>query len=453
MPNSSTIRIEMSYLPGDPDCPVCAGLGYVRQDLPLGDPDFGKILPCVCMQKKLVAGARQRLFELSNLERLQDKTFETFHVRGRIGLGPEQANSLETAFNHAQQYAQNLKGWLLLHGGYGCGKTHLAAAIANFVVGMGIPTLFITVPDMLDSLRFSFNDTETPFAEHFEEIRQVALLVLDDFGTQNATPWAQEKLFQILNYRYINNLPLVITTNLDLDEMEGRIRSRLQDPELVTRVNMRAPDFRNPSDDAGHAEISTLGLLSKRTFGSFSDRRNEKIGDADLQSLDKAFQEARHFAENPQGWLLITGPNGCGKTHLAASIANYRTGLGFPPVFISVLDLLDHLRATFAPTSTVRFDHLFEEVRNAQLLILDDLTTQAISPWAREKLYQLFDHRYYGELPTVITSAETLAQMDARLCSRFLDTRICKINAITAPSYTGLGRKPARARSAGRTER
>ncbi len=450
MPNTSNTSLKISTLPGDPNCPVCGGLGYVRRDLPVNDPDFGKVQPCVCMQKKLVLSARQRLFEMSNLERLQDKTLETFHVRGRIGLGPEQANSLETAFNHAQQYAQNLKGWLLLQGGFGCGKTHLAAAIANFVVGMGVPTLFITVPDMLDSLRFSFNDTETPFAEHFEEIRQVALLVLDDFGTQNATPWAQEKLFQILNYRYINHLPLVITTNLDLDEMEGRIRSRLQDPELVTRVNMRAPDFRNPSDDAGHAQISSLGLLAKRTFGSFSDRRGENIDANRLESLDKAFQEARRFAENPQGWLLLTGPNGCGKTHLAASIANYRTSLGSPPVFISVLDLLDHLRATFAPTSTVRFDRLFEEVRSAQLLILDDLATQAVSPWAREKLYQLFDHRYYAELPTVITSAEALEQMDTRLSSRFLDARICNIHAITAPSYTGLERKRSRPRTGSR---
>jgi DNA replication protein DnaC len=45
--------------------------------------------------------------------------------------------------------------------------------------------------------------------------------VLDDFGTQNATGWAQEKLFQIVNYRYINKLSTVITTNLALDEIEA----------------------------------------------------------------------------------------------------------------------------------------------------------------------------------------------------------------------------------------
>ena len=75
----------------------------------------------------------------------------------------------------------------------GCGKTHLAAAIANYAVESGIPTLFITVPDMLDSLRFSYNNPDTTFEQRFEEIRTAPLLILDDFGTENATPWAQEK--------------------------------------------------------------------------------------------------------------------------------------------------------------------------------------------------------------------------------------------------------------------
>ncbi len=75
-------------------------------------------------------------------------------------MGPAQADSLEQAFNHSQQFASKLNGWLVLQGPYGCGKTHLAAAVANFVVEIGIPTLFLTVPDLLDSLRFSYNSPE-----------------------------------------------------------------------------------------------------------------------------------------------------------------------------------------------------------------------------------------------------------------------------------------------------
>ena len=213
---------------------------------------------------------------MSNLDALKELTFETFKPRGRVGLGPQQAASIEAAFNHARQFASSLQGWLLLSGSFGCGKTHLAASIASFAVSMGVPTLFLTVPDLLDWLRFSFDSQETTFQERFDEIRTIQLLVLDDFGTQNATPWAQEKLFQIFNYRYINQLPFVVTTNQDLGDIEERIRSRLQDPALVTRVQILAPDYRNPTDDSGHPQLSMLGLLSQKTFGNFSLRQGKE---------------------------------------------------------------------------------------------------------------------------------------------------------------------------------
>ena len=93
--------------------------------------------------------------------------------------------------------------------------------------------------------------------------------MLDDFGTQNATAWAQEKLFQIVNYRYINHLPLVVTTNLALDEIEARIRSRLADPELVSEVTHPAPDYRRPTDDQGHPELSSLDLHAETHLRQF----------------------------------------------------------------------------------------------------------------------------------------------------------------------------------------
>ena len=148
---------------GDPDCPVCAGIGYVRLDVPVGHPDFGRLQVCTCRQSQVSQQIRQRLFALSNLDELSHLTFENFQPRGLIGLSPRQADSLELAYNHAHQYAQSLKGWLLLQGGYGCGKTHLAAAIANFAVSLGVPRLFITVPDLLDTLRFAYDDPEATF--------------------------------------------------------------------------------------------------------------------------------------------------------------------------------------------------------------------------------------------------------------------------------------------------
>ncbi len=422
-------------------------MGYLRQDLPVGHPDFGRVDICSCRRGQVNQRVRQRLFALSNLEHLSHLTFENFQPRGRVGLWPREAESLQLAFNHARQFAETLNGWLLLQGGYGCGKTHLAAAIANFAVSMGVPTLFLTVPDLLDSLRFSFDDPTATFEGRFEDIRSAALLILDDFGTQNTTAWAQEKLFQIINHRYINRLPLVVTTNLPLRDIEGRIRSRLEDPDLVTKVNILAQDHRQPAGASGHHELSSLDLMHRLTFASFELRKEEDLPAEDLQSLEKAFRAAREFAEKPSGWLLLLGDFASGKTHLAAAIANHRSDMGSPPLFIVAPDLLDHLRATFGPSSTVSLDRRFEEVRSAELLVLDDLGAQAMSPWVREKLFQLFNYRYTAELPTVITSANSLEEMDSRLRTRLMDTRLCRIYAITAPPYRGAHPKSRRTKA------
>ena len=436
-PKASTPTSSSIETLGDPDCPHCHGLGYVRHDAEPGSPEFGRLEICTCRQGAVMHRVRDRLFSLSHLDELKGLTFDSFQPRGQINLGKRQADILEQANNTARQYAASLKGWLLLQGGYGCGKTHLAAAIANFAVGMGVPTLFLTVPDLLDLLRFAFDAEDVTFEQRFEQIRTAALLVLDDFGTQSATAWAQEKLFQIVNYRYINQLPLVVTTNVSLDDIEERIRSRLADPELVSKVNILAPDYRRPTDDKGYHELSSLDLHASKTFVNFDDRREESLSPDTLKTLEKALKAATDFARQPKGWLIITGPFGCGKTHLAAAIANFRTNLGDQPLFVMVPDLFDHIRATFNEKSNTRYDRRFDEIRTSPLLILDDLGTQSMTPWVREKLYQLFNYRYNAELPTVITTADTLDEMDARIRSRMLDTRLCTVYAITAPSYHG----------------
>lgn len=429
-------KIEKTTL-GDPGCPYCHGLGYVRRDLPIGHPDFGKLEICSCRSEDVQSRIQARLFSLSHLDELKELTFESFKPHGRAGLGQRQQESIECAYNMARDFAQSLNGWLLIQGPYGCGKTHLAASIANYCVSIGMPTLFLTVPDLLDSLRFAFNAEEITFQERFEQIRQSPLLILDDFGTQSATEWAREKLFQILNYRYINHLPMVITTNLALAEIEGRMRSRLSDPDTVSHILINAPDYRRPMDDTGQYELSSLSLHTRQTFGTFNLRKSEKLSSDDQRTLEEAFEAARAFAEKPSGWLILIGPYGSGKTHLGAAVANYRASQGYPVLFIGIPDLLDHLRATFNPSSTVSYDQRFEEIRTAPLLILDDLGTQATSPWVREKLYQLFNYRYNAALPTVITSFETLDELDPRLKSRMFDRRICEIRPITAPAYRG----------------
>lgn len=435
MPTSGTPETNQPI--GDPDCPHCHGQGYVRADVPLGHPNFGRLEICTCRLPAVKAAIRKRLYSLSRLDELKELTFESFNPSGGSGIGERQQASLQSAFDLCQRYAQSLEGWLLLQGPYGCGKTHLAASIANMCVSLGVPTLFLTVPDLLDSLRFTYDSDETSFEDRFDQIRNAPLLVLDDFGTQSATAWAQEKLFQILNYRYINQMPLVITTNLSLEELEGRIRSRLSDPSLVVNVPIQAPDYRRHSEDDGQPELSSLHIHSHQTFGTFNMRKSDHLSTDDQHTLEDAFKAAMEYAEDPDGWMVFMGPYGSGKTHLAASIANYRASQGYPVMFVVVPDLMDHLRATFNPRSTVSYDRRFEEIRSAPLLVLDDLGTESATPWVKEKLYQLFNVRYNAKLPTVITTASTLDEIDPRLRSRLGDRRLVQGFRITAPAYRG----------------
>ncbi len=436
MPEDAALKAPRQTL-GDPNCPHCQGVGYLRLDRDLDDPDFGRVQVCVCRQVDVEQRMRERLFSLSRLEELKEYTFDTFNPQGRVGIGGQQRQSLERAFNQAEAYADVLAGWLFLQGGYGCGKTHLAAAIANAAVQKGVPTLFLTVPDLLDQLRYTYSSADVSFEDRFEQVRNAPLLVMDDFGTQSATAWAREKLFQILNFRYINQLPTVVTTNLLLEEIEGRMRSRLSDPELVSYVQILAPDYRRPVEDSSQHELSSLHLHTNQTFGTFSLRKGEQLPAGDTDTLDTAFQLAQEFAEEPDGWLVFMGTFGSGKTHLAAAIANYRASQGFPVMFVVVPDMLDHLRATFNPASETSYDRRFEEIRTASLLVLDDLGSQATRPWVQEKLYQLVNYRYNAALPTIITTADSLDEIDPRLRARLMDRELVRIAPITVPSYKG----------------
>lgn len=421
---------------GDPDCPFCHGMGYVRLDVPVGHPNFGRLFPCTCRLPQLEVQRNETLRTLGNLSALERYTFESFNPEGH-GLSPERQANLRHAYETARSFARRPEGWLLLIGGYGCGKTHLAASIANYAVERGMLPLFVTVPDLLDHIRASFaSNAAQPYSERFDEIRTAPLLILDDLGTENTTPWALEKLFQLLNYRYLARLATVITTNQELERIDARLRSRLADPELVEIVTILAPDFRLGGAERSASELNTLSYYSDMSFGTFDLRRHE-LEPPEAENLSRALTLARTYASDPQGWLILTGSYGCGKTHLAAAIANERVRLGHPALLVVVPDLLDYLRATFSPQSGASLDRRFEEVRRAPLLVLDDLGTESATPWAKEKLFQLLNFRYVARMPTVVTTVMAIKELDPKIGIRFMDVSRCTIFRVEVPPYLG----------------
>jgi DNA replication protein DnaC len=436
----------LNYFPGagDPHCPRCRGIGYLSSDAPLGDPQFGKLYPCPCRLQEIAATSNTRRIEISNLGALREKTFQNFFPYGHA-THKHQRESLQRAFDTALTFARKPHHWLLLLGGYGCGKTHLAAAIANEVLERGAEVVFTTVPDLLDHLRTTYSPTaEVRYDELFERVRNVGVLILDDLGAESPTPWAQEKLYQLLNHRYNNQLPTVITTNLALERFEPRIRSRIVDTDLVRKVLIDAPDFRKAESD--QLELSSLSLHALQTFDCF-DLRKAELPSEHVKTLQFALSAAQEFASAPEGWLYLAGGPGCGKTHLAAAIANARVNAGFPALFVTAVDLLDYLRDAFNPTSatTKTYRDRFNEVRETPLLVLDDFAIESATPWAKEKLMQLIDYRILAKLPTVLTTSVSRDQLGDRLESRLLNPSYCVVCAMTAPMYRGsAGNKPKR---------
>jgi DNA replication protein DnaC len=169
------------------------------------------------------------------------------------------------------------------------------------------------------------------------------------------------------------------------------------------------------------------------TFGTFDLREDELKGD-ERSNLRRVVHIAQDYAAHPQGFIVFTGEYGCGKTHLAAAIANEIAQRGESVSFVVVPDLLDHLRATFAPGSAISYDQRFEETRTAPILVLDDLGTESATPWAREKMFQIIDYRYVAKLPTIITIHRE-AQIDPRIKTRIFDLARGSVTEIIAPSY------------------
>lgn len=192
----------------------------------------------------------ERLFKNSRLgERFKQRTFENFDV----SANPK-------AFEIALDYAENFDTYkragqgLMFVGPFGTGKTHLAAAIANYLLKNKVPVIFGTLGNLLADIKDTFDeDSLITTARVRNQLRNVQLLIIDDLGKEKVTPWMLEEFYNLLNARYEALKPVVITTNLSLEEIEqkyevenyrvgGAITSRLI--EMCRIVKMEGEDYR-----------------------------------------------------------------------------------------------------------------------------------------------------------------------------------------------------------------
>jgi DNA replication protein DnaC len=460
-------------------CPLCRGAGFVRKDVPLDDPDFGRAFPCRCVLEEREEERLARLQRYSNLGPLTRLTFANLMSRGR-STDPGNQERFAKAVAAAQQFAQEPSGWLVLCGSSGCGKTHLAAAIGNASIEEGRPAFFVVVPDLLDHLRAAYKPgSEVSYDELFEQVRNAPLVILDDLGGHSATPWAQEKLFQLVNHRYNHRFPTVFTTSVPLEEMDERLRTRLCDASLsqvflledglgggtaafggLSLPVIREMTFESFVHSGPGLQKQLADIFRSQEESDFWGERLQTLVEKALRSLHVAYVTARGYADNPKGWLVLLGETGCGKTHLAAAIGHYLRAREMKVEFCVVPDLLDALRSASRENADGGdVDDVLEAVRTTPCLILDDLGVHSATPWAQEKLFQILNYRYNAKLPTVITVGCALDDLPDSWVSRMYDTKVSMIFEIEAPDYRGRPRKqapppqPARRRGRGRAAR
>lgn len=215
-------------------CIHCNDAGIVHPVTESGKPDYSQVVPCrYCQTPEKVA----RLLGISSMSATFDNLMA---VKG-----------LEKALKLARQIATLKTEWklLLIHGGWGNGKTHLLESISIELWNKGIYAKVQTFPDFMGRLKSTFNRSKEDNGQTFNAIMDnvcvMPYLLMDDVGVADSyTDFSRQQLERIILARYRQELFTVMTTNKDLTELPGMVRSRFSDSKEARIVLNGAPDYR-----------------------------------------------------------------------------------------------------------------------------------------------------------------------------------------------------------------
>lgn len=222
----ATLNMEDDYAQTEAQCPIC-------RDLLLVQDESGQWLPCSCQEERQLW---QRRRSAGITSRMSEQTFANFSLdfystKKKDGSRESDYQYAETALKGCQRFVEEVcrggaEFGLYIYGDPGIGKTHLVAAIANELTRRGIEVRYQVTAGLLASLRASYdeeNRAQQSESSIIDDLSTTPVLILDDIGTERFTPWAVERFYQIINYRYLNKLPTVLTSNLPLDVMTNEM--------------------------------------------------------------------------------------------------------------------------------------------------------------------------------------------------------------------------------------
>lgn len=197
-------------------------------------------------KKQAAEEAERRKRQMARIERLlgksgikkrfQQRTFENF-----IQDTPERKRCYKIAKSYADRFAYYAaKGeGLYIEGTNGTGKTHLAAAIALQLINEGIPVICKTSSDMMADIKRGFDSGEVTEYEVLKAYKEVDLLIIDDLGKEQCTDWSMSTLYSILNDRYEDMKPTIVTTNYNTDGLLKALTPKGMDSSKIIAIISR----------------------------------------------------------------------------------------------------------------------------------------------------------------------------------------------------------------------
>ncbi len=174
-------------------------------------------------------------------ERFLRRTFSTFRET------PENKKALAVCRRYAENFENLLpkhgqaepgRNGLFISGPPGVGKTHLAAGIANELLSQGKSVICMTMIDLLERIKRTFNKTGADEGEVLRVYRTVPLLIIDDIGKEPPTEWAISTVYNIINSRYEGYLPTIATTNYDPGALIARMTPRTTGDSTTARATI-----------------------------------------------------------------------------------------------------------------------------------------------------------------------------------------------------------------------
>lgn len=178
----------------------------------------------------------ERLLGESGIKRrFQQRTFPNFRQDT-----PGRAKSYKIAKEYADNFAYHRAtgDGLYIEGTNGTGKTHLAAAIALQLIREGVPVICKTSSDLLLDIKKSFDGSGARESDVLDIYKRVDLLIIDDLGKEQCSDWSMSTLYSILNDRYEDMKPTIVTTNYNADALARALTPKgFDDTKIVAIIS------------------------------------------------------------------------------------------------------------------------------------------------------------------------------------------------------------------------